>query len=140
MTGQQVHAGTGVTLKGEPTVKFDFATLARAVGVKHVAEVDAWQMLEVKRAVKEAMQYDGVAVVVVHGPCQQLPEMKEREIVPCFVDQEACYGCDLCLALYCPAILEGEEDKPLILERECVACDICAQICPVEAIHQKVCA
>jgi indolepyruvate ferredoxin oxidoreductase alpha subunit len=139
MTGQQVHAGTGVTLKGEPTVKFDFATLARAVGVKHVAEVDAWQMLEVKRAVKEAMQYDGVAVVVVHGPCQQLPEMKEREIVPYVVDQAACYGCDLCLALYCPAILKGEEDKPRILEWECVACGICAQICPVEAIHQKVC-
>ena len=140
MTGQQVHAGTGVTLKGEPTVKFDFATLARAVGVKHVAEVDAWQMLEVKRAVKDAMQYDGVAVVVIHGPCQQLPEMKEREIVPYFVDQEACYGCDLCLALYCPAILKDEEGKLHILEHECVACGICAQICPVEAIHQKVCA
>jgi formate hydrogenlyase subunit 6/NADH:ubiquinone oxidoreductase subunit I len=39
------------------------------------------------------------------------------------------------LALYCPAILKGEEDKPHILERECVACGICAQICPVEAIH-----
>ena len=139
MTGQQVHAGTGVTLKGEPTVKFDFATLARAVGVKHVAEVDAWQMLEVKRAVKDAMQYDGVAVVVIHGPCQQLPEMKEREIVPYVVDQEVCYGCDLCLALYCPAILKDEEGKLHILEHECVACGICAQICPVEAIHQKVC-
>jgi indolepyruvate ferredoxin oxidoreductase alpha subunit len=139
MTGQQVHAGTGVTLKGEPTVKFDFATLARAVGVRHVAEVDAWQMLEVKRALKDAMQYDGVAVVVVHGPCQQLPEMKEKEIVPYLIDQETCYGCDLCLALYCPAILKGEEGKPHILEWECVACDICAQICPVEAIHQKVC-
>ncbi len=137
MTGQQVHAGTGVTLKGEPTVKFDFATLARAVGVRHVAEVDAWQMLEVKRAFKEAMQYDGVAVVVVHGPCQQLPEMKEREIVPYLVDREACYGCDLCLALYCPAILKGEEGKPRILEWECVACGICAQICPVEAIYQQ---
>ena len=135
MTGQQVHAGTGVTLRGEPTVKFDFATLARAVGVRHVAEVDAWQMLEVKRALKEAMQYDGVAVVVIHGPCQQLPEMKEREIVPYFVDKETCYGCDLCLALYCPAILTGEEGRPRILERECVACGICAQICPVEAIH-----
>jgi indolepyruvate ferredoxin oxidoreductase alpha subunit len=94
-------------------------------------------MLEVKQAFKEAMQYDGVAVVVVHGPCQQLPEMKEREIVPYFVDKEACYGCDLCLVLYCPAILKGEEDKPCILERECVACGICAQICPVEAIHQR---
>jgi indolepyruvate ferredoxin oxidoreductase alpha subunit len=135
MTGQQVHAGTGVTLKGEPTVKFDFATLARAVGVRHVAEVDAWQMLEVKRAFKEAMQHDGVAVVVVHGPCQQLPEMKEREIVPYLVDKEVCYGCDLCLALYCPAILKGEEGKPRILDWECVACGICAQICPVEAIH-----
>ena len=78
MMSQQVHAGTGVTLKGEPTAKFDFATLARAVGVRHVTEVDAWQMLEVKRAFREAMQYDGVAVVVIHGPCQQLPEMKER--------------------------------------------------------------
>jgi indolepyruvate ferredoxin oxidoreductase alpha subunit len=61
--------------------------------------------------------------------------MKEREIVPYVVDQEACYGCDLCLALYCPAILKGAEDKPRILEWECVACGICAQICPVEAIR-----
>ncbi len=138
MTGQQAHAGTGVTLKGEPTVKFDFATLARAVGVRHIAEVDAWQMLEVKRALKEAMQYDGMAVVVVHGPCQRLPEMKKRDIVPYFIDPEVCHGCDLCVALYCPAILRGKEGRPRILEHECVACDICAQVCPVEAIHQQV--
>jgi len=138
MTGQQAHAGTGVTLKGKQTVKFDFATLARAVGVRHIAEVDAWQMLEVKRALKEAMQYDGMAVVVVHGPCQRLPEMKKRDIVPYFIDPEVCYGCDLCVALYCPAILRDKEGRPRILEHECVACDICAQVCPVEAIHQQV--
>ncbi|MCP4515113.1 MAG: indolepyruvate ferredoxin oxidoreductase subunit alpha, partial [Delftia sp.] len=74
MTGQQVHAGTGLTLKGEPTVKLDFAALARAVGVEHVAEVDAWQLREVKQALKAAMQHDGVAVVIIRGPCQQLPE------------------------------------------------------------------
>ena len=137
MTGQQAHAGTGITLKGKPTVKLDFATVARAVGVRHIAEVDAWQMLEVKRALKEAMQYNGVAVVVVHGPCQRLPEMKRRDIAPYFIDPDICHGCDLCVALYCPAIVRNEEGRPFILEHECVACDICAQVCPVDAIYPR---
>ncbi|MFQ6089962.1 MAG: 4Fe-4S binding protein, partial [Candidatus Bipolaricaulia bacterium] len=136
MTGGQVHPGVGQTLQGETTKKLDLEGLARAVGVEFVRVVDAWELLEVKRTIKEAVAFPGPAVVIVRGTCQRLPEMKGRELLPYVIDEETCYGCDLCLALRCPAIIRGEEGRPMIVAAECTACDICAQICPVEAISQ----
>ena len=136
MTGGQVHPGVDRTLQGEPTKPLDLEGLARAVGVEFVRVVDAWELLKVKRTIKEAVEFPGPAVVIVRGSCQRLPEMKARELPPYVIDEEACYGCDLCLALRCPAIIRGEGGRPMIVAEECTACGICAQICPVEAIGE----
>ena len=39
MTGQQETAGTGFTIKGEPTSIVDYEELVKAVGVKHIRKV-----------------------------------------------------------------------------------------------------
>ncbi len=137
MTGHQPHPGTGVTLKGEPTHKLDFAALARAVGVEYVVEVDAWERRPVYRAIRGALAHDGPAVVIVHGPCQQLPEMKYREIVPFFVDESRCIQCGVCYRVFCPALVENERGYPTIISSDCVACTLCVQMCPADAIVQQ---
>lgn len=139
MTGGQPHPGVDRTLKGEATKKLDLERLVQAVGVEFVRVVDAWKMLEVKRTIKEAMDFPGPAVVIVRGSCQRLPQMRERydRSAKYAIDEEICYSCDLCLALRCPAIIRNEGGKPAILALECTACGICTQICPVEAIKQS---
>lgn len=138
MTGGQPHPGTDRTLMGEATKKLDLERLAQAVGVEFVRVVDAWKLLEVKRTIKEAIEFPGPAVVIARGSCQRLPQMRERydRSAKYAIDEEICYGCDLCLALRCPAIIRNEGRKPAISALECTACGICAQICPVEAIRQ----
>jgi indolepyruvate ferredoxin oxidoreductase alpha subunit len=136
MTGGQVHPGVDRTLKGEPTKKLDLEALVRAVGVEFVRSVDAWELVELKRAIREAMEFEGPAVVVVRGACQRLPEMRRRSLEPFRIDREVCYRCDLCLALRCPALTRDSSGRPEIAAEECVACGVCAQVCPVEAIEQ----
>jgi len=57
------------------------------------------------------------------------------------VDLDRCNGCTLCFRLGCPAIIRSQEvdDKTGRPKAEidpvlCVGCDMCAQICPREAI------
>ncbi len=43
MTGQQDHPGTGYTIQSESATMIDYEELARAVGIKHVRNVDPWE-------------------------------------------------------------------------------------------------
>ena len=62
---------------------------------------------------------------------------------PYVVDLDTCNGCSACFRISCPAIAAAEETnehgnpKALIDETLCTGCTLCAQICPVEAIHLK---
>lgn len=136
MTGQQSHAASGKTLRGKPAPKIDLEALVRATGVKQVQIVDTWQRKEVARAVRNALAFEGPAVVIAQGPCQRLPEMKmsERGAVPFFIDESLCTKCDACFKVWCPAITRTPLGFPIIDGNDCTACTVCAQVCPVDAI------
>lgn len=135
MTGSQPHPAAGKNAKGEPAPKLDLAELVRATGVEHVTIVDTWQRLEVFRALRKALATKAPAVVIAQGPCQQLPEMKRREIIPFLVEEELCTKCEACFKVWCPAIKRNEQDFPFIIAADCTSCTVCAQVCPTEAIH-----
>ena len=44
MTGGQDHPGTGRNLRGEPTHKVDYEALIKAIGVKWLRKIDAYNM------------------------------------------------------------------------------------------------
>jgi indolepyruvate ferredoxin oxidoreductase alpha subunit len=143
MTGQQEHPGTGVTLQGEPGQEIDIAEVARALGVKSVVEVDAWQVKEVNKALREAMKFDeGPAVVVVRGACVFTPHFEHQQRVT--VDLEKCVACGACFRVGCPSILKSDEvyektgkAKARIDPLLCTGCTVCLQVCPTGAIHRE---
>ncbi len=53
MTGHQDHAATGKTLQGDPTYAIDIPGLCRAMGVKNVVEVNAFDIETLEKTVKE---------------------------------------------------------------------------------------
>jgi len=58
------------------------------------------------------------------------------------VDADICNGCTMCFRIGCPAISKSDEldekfqrPKALIDASRCTGCEVCAQVCPRDAIH-----
>jgi indolepyruvate ferredoxin oxidoreductase alpha subunit len=140
MTGHQQNPGTGHTLQQESTQVIEIEPLVRALGIHHVATVDAYDVDGLEKAYKELMAHNEPAVLVARRECALLPEIRKRW-VPLELVEEKCTGCGICFRIGCPAILKGDEvdaksGKPLALIDGdlCTGCEVCAQLCPHDAI------
>jgi indolepyruvate ferredoxin oxidoreductase alpha subunit len=139
MTGHQENPATGKTLRGDETAQVRFEELARAMGIKVVESVNAFDMQDVERGLKACLESGQPALLVSRGPCV----FRVPESGPAYaVDSEICNGCSLCFRIGCPAIIKsGEVDaktgrpKAIIDPLLCVGCDVCRQTCFRGAIH-----
>jgi indolepyruvate ferredoxin oxidoreductase alpha subunit len=139
ITGHQDHPGIAEKLGGEVAQKIEIEGMVRACGVSHVQKVDPFDVKAVDKAMKEALAFDGPSVVIMDGPCFFVGPGDQGDYA---VDLDLCNGCALCFRLGCPAIIRSEEmdakykrPKAEIDPVLCVGCDMCAQICPREAIY-----
>jgi indolepyruvate ferredoxin oxidoreductase alpha subunit len=142
MTGGQNHPGTGYTLMGEPTHQANIPEIVKALGVEHVVELDALNYETTRATIEEAVNTPGTSVLVTNQPCRLFPKKLRGE--PYHIDLDICNGCGVCLKIGCPALFASEETtakglhKAEIDPTSCVGCDLCAQLCPVEAIKVPV--
>ena len=137
MTGGQHHPGTGKTLRGEPAPQVDYEALVRAVGVKWVRKVDSYDLAAMHQALRDAINYRGVAVLIADRPCVLDPVKIKGP--PFEVVQEQCNACQACMNLGCPAITWSEQSfegrhKVQIDPSLCIGCTLCAQVCTVDCI------
>lgn len=142
MTGHQGNPGSGKTLRGEGGQRIDIATVARAMGVQHVTEVEARDLKGLEAAIREALKTGEPAVVVARSVCV-FETSHNRE--PYTVTLEDCNGCTLCFRVGCPAIYKSEEmdektgrPKAWIDPVQCVGCGLCFDVCARQAIEPGV--
>lgn len=134
MTGHQDHAATGKTLKGEDTNAVNIPELCKAVGVKNVVEINAFDLAGLEKTIKEEVAKDEVSVIITKTPCIfKVPASKVR----CVADPEKCKKCKACLKPGCPAITMNDEGVITIDDTMCNGCGLCEQLCKFDAI-QKV--
>lgn len=139
MTGHQENPGTGRTIQQQETGEIDLETLVRDLGIRHVLTVDAFEVDLIEKTLKEWMKIEEPAVLITREECALLPSARKNWIPLQVTDQ--CNGCTVCFRIGCPAILKSEEldpkyNRPLakIDPSLCTGCEICAQVCPRDAI------
>jgi indolepyruvate ferredoxin oxidoreductase alpha subunit len=138
MTGFQPHAGSGVDLYGEEAKKVDLDKLGEAIGVS-VRHVDPYDIKKTYKTLKEAVQEEGVSLVVSSRPCYlkgSREGIKFFEPRAVHVDQDRCNGCMVCINDFgCPALIyDADKKKVHIDELTCVKCGMCAIVCKRGAI------
>lgn len=139
MTGQQENPGTGHTLQGKAAPRIELEPLVRALGVRHVKTLPAYHVDEIEKTLKEYLKLGEPAVLITEEQCALLPEARKRWVPLEVLDN--CNGCTLCFRIGCPAILKSDEldektgrPKALIDASLCTGCEVCAQVCPRDAI------
>jgi indolepyruvate ferredoxin oxidoreductase alpha subunit len=132
MTGHQEHPGTGVSVKGEPAGRVVLEDLVRGMGIKDIQVVNAFNIREVRTAIRKALDNPELSVIINRGACAvRVPRGVETRAI----DMELCDQCGICLLIGCPAI-RTEDKQPLIDTTLCMGekCTICEQVCPRKAI------
>ncbi|MBE7081001.1 MAG: indolepyruvate ferredoxin oxidoreductase subunit alpha [Clostridiales bacterium] len=134
MTGHQEHAATGKTLKGEDTNAIDLEVLCKAVGVKNVLTIDAFDIKSLEKAIKESVNGDELTVIIAKAPCALLKGQKFP--FKCVCDTEKCKKCGMCLKIGCPAITKQADGTVKIDESMCNGCGLCKSYCKFDAINK----
>ena len=140
------NSATAMTgFQPNPGEKLSIAEAARGVGVGFVRTIDAFNPKESLKVMKEAVNFDGVAVIVSKGECRI--QYVRREGLPgttFVVDSDRCVGCHSCVRLIaCPAIMwserknERDTTMPSIDQVLCARCGLCAEVCPYGVIIPK---
>lgn len=134
MTGHQDHAATGKTLKGEIVPAINIYELCKAIGVKHVTEVDAFDTQKLEQVVKEEVARDAVSVIITKAPCVLL----KGNVFPykCKPVEDACKKCGMCLKPGCPALTKKADGSIVIDDTMCNGCGLCEQLCKFNAIER----
>jgi indolepyruvate ferredoxin oxidoreductase alpha subunit len=143
MTGHQENPGTGLTLQQKETVAIELEPLVRALGIPRVMTVDALDVDSIEKTLKGWLKEEGPGVLITRHACALLPE-ERREWMSLKVLEEKCNGCTVCFRIGCPAILKSEindlkYNRPLaeIDASMCTGCEICARVCPRDAIPTR---
>lgn len=132
MTGHQDHAATGKTLLGEPTYAIDIPALCRAIGVKNVVEVNAFDIEKLEKVVKEEVAKDEVSVIITKSPCVLLDKSKKPVYI---AHEDKCKKCGMCMKPGCPAMTRNADGTIHVDDTMCTGCGLCETLCKFEAIE-----
>ncbi|MDR2457199.1 MAG: indolepyruvate ferredoxin oxidoreductase subunit alpha [Clostridiales Family XIII bacterium] len=142
MTGHQENPGTGKTLMGNLSKEIDISKLAEAFGfsLEQIFEIDPLDLENLDSILDEVLNDKTKPyLLILKSPCI-LKKMdigyKEKyglNFKPLTVNEERCISCKKCISIGCPAIEFLDIAK--IDEISCTGCEICKQICPIDAIE-----
>ncbi|KMY66670.1 indolepyruvate ferredoxin oxidoreductase [Desulfocarbo indianensis] len=135
MTGHQPHPGVDTEKIGDSTTHIDIEGVVRGLGVQHVTTIKPLKTKSSIAAIKEAVEFQGVSVVISKELCPLYARrVAPKTRKPFQVSEAKCKGhLDCIKKVACPAMFL-ENGKAKINSLQCIGCALCAQICPENAI------
>jgi indolepyruvate ferredoxin oxidoreductase alpha subunit len=141
MTGGQTNPGTPLDGMGNPAPEVSIEGIVQGAGAEFVKTVDPFDLKETEKVFKEALQCEGVRVVITKHPCAMLTDTQNRRKginIKYTVNQEKCIKCLICVKNFtCPAIYIKKDGSVNINPLLCDGCGVCVQVCPKKAIEVK---
>ena len=138
MTGQQPNPGTGRDFGGIKTESVDIEGIVKGIGVDFCKVVNPFNVTETAKVMKEALDVDGVSVIISRAPCQI--DAKKRKLAPkppMQVDRDKCIKCYTCVkTVACPALIKKADGYIETDLAQCAGCGMCASVCPKDAIGE----
>ncbi|MDF2558359.1 MAG: Thiamine pyrophosphate protein domain protein TPP-binding [Bacillales bacterium] len=142
MTGHQENPASGYTLQGKKTKEINLEKLVRALGFEHVMVINPNDITAVQHALDWALSLDEASVIITRWPCvlktlstEDKNEFKEVFKNKCTVLEEKCTGCRACIRTGCPALFLDKANKKVSIDvNSCVGCEVCLQVCKLDAI------
>jgi len=135
MTGHQPHPGVDMDAHGMAGYnRVSIESVVRGIGVEHVSVVKPYNLKKCMAALREAIGYKGVSVVIARQDCAlQIKGTKKAAGRP-FTVSDRCKNHRTCInELACPAFYL-EDNRVKIDAALCTGCSVCAQVCPEGAI------
>lgn len=134
MTGHQQNPGTGLHLDGQEAPNIDIENIVKALGVKRVQTLDAYDLDELKEAIRTEMKTREISVIIVKRECALISTTLTGKY---HVIADNCVACKACLRIGCPAI-SFNGVHTVIDPTLCVGCGVCIQLCRFGAIVKDV--
>lgn len=132
MTGHQDHAATGKTLQGDPTYAISIPGICRAMGIKNVYEINAFDLPLLEKTIKEETAKDEISVIITKTPCVLLDKRK-KPLYRALPDK--CKKCGACMKPGCPAMTKSPDGTIHIDDTMCTGCGLCKDLCKFDAIE-----
>ena len=137
MTGGQPHPGLPIDGMGEKAPEISIEKIVEAMDVKFIRKINPLNLKESQLVLKEALEYNGVAVIISKYPCMLIKSKSKKKKLVVEV-KDNCINCTTCIDdLSCPAIYT-ENDLIRIDPKLCRGCSVCIQLCPEKAIKVKI--
>ncbi|MCK4240371.1 MAG: 4Fe-4S binding protein, partial [Candidatus Atribacteria bacterium] len=96
---------------------------------------------EAEEIFKEALQFEGIAVIITKHPCAMITDAENRRkgiSIKYTINQEECIKCMICVKNFtCPAIYVDKDGSININPLLCDGCGVCTQVCSKKAIEVK---
>jgi indolepyruvate ferredoxin oxidoreductase alpha subunit len=136
MTGGQNVASSEFGFNYKEENKLDIAKVCKAIGVKDIVTVDAYEFEELEESILNAVNAETNSVVIVKKPC--VTKFKLPKNTPSYIDQDQCTKCRKCIDVGCLAI-ESKKGKnglfEIVINQDiCTGCGLCSTACKFDAI------
>jgi indolepyruvate ferredoxin oxidoreductase, alpha subunit len=135
MTGHQPNPGVDMgelNLSGYRRVVIE--DVVKALGVPHVAVIKPYRIEKSIEAVKEALNFKGISVIIAQETCTLYAKSLKKHRGKPFYISDKCKNHRVCVnELACPAFFI-KDNRVTIDPEMCAGCAVCVQICPEKAI------